>query len=69
MLTHKNKTTLLIPVVAYKLWVTKNLLKADGLYLHPEVIKLFEELNKFINNTNIYQSKKEEQFVRQLLTT
>ena len=69
MLIHKTKTTLLIPVAAYKIWVTNHLLEAAGIYLHPKLIKLFGELNKMINDANMDQSGQEYQFVRKLLTT
>ena len=44
VLTHKTKTTLLIPCADFKLWVSNQLLKAADLYLHPRVIKMFEEV-------------------------
>ena len=67
--TNKTNSTRVINISDYKLWVSKNLLKADHLALRPILVALSEEANGLIDQTRMNFSDQEEQFVRQLLAT
>ena len=51
--TEKNKSTCLVFVTNYQIWVNDHILKAYDLTLHPTVIDLFEESNQLIDRVNI----------------
>ena len=67
--TDKTKSTRVIQIEDYKLWVFEHLSKAEDLALHAKVVALFEDENCLLEKVKMELSFQEENFVRQSLAT
>ena len=67
--TDKTNSTRVIKIGDYKRWVSDHLQKGPDLALHLKVMALYENANLLLEKVKLDLSVKEEEFVRQLLTT